>query len=254
MTRHALSPVFDGAVVAVGFCSVLSRSSHELIFFGGREPDLPARHPADHAHGLVPDADRPHRRWDRDRSRHLCPGFPGGQSPTPIQALAVWFLGTFACQLLSNKRRPTKLFNIGLGGLAGGLALFVIDATRGATRITPASCWPRGSAPPSTSSSTSRVSAVSLSLEEGLSIVAGLRPTGALGALVAFLGIASLGYLAALVVRELPPWSALLLAVPISTIMVASRAQSRGSEHARRLKILLDTAVRVQTVTRPRLP
>ena len=31
--------------------------------------------------------------------------------------------------------------------------------------------------------------------------------------------------------------------------MVASRAQSRGSEHARRLKILLDTAVRVQTVS-----
>jgi hypothetical protein len=46
---------------------------------------------------------------------------------------------------------------------------------------------------------------------------------------VAFLGIASLGYLAALVVRDLPPWSALLLAVPISTIMVASRASRGGA-------------------------
>ena len=91
-------------------------------------------------------------------------------------------------------------------------------------------------------------SSVSISIDEGTNLWRGLATTGAVGGLVAFLGIASLGYVSALVARQLPDWAFLLLAVPISTIVMASRAQSRGTEDSRRLKILLDAAVRVQTV------
>ncbi len=248
MTRHAFSPVFDGAVVAVGVLVGIVALSHELIFLGAADPRYFLGVPLIMLMGWFP----------------MLIGRTGGGIEigldtcvlvflavvtAPVQAMAIWFLGILACQLLSNKRTATKLFNIGLGGVAGGIAVLCLDATRGTSSGTPRELFAAGLGAAVYFIVDFTVSAVSLSLEEGLSIAAGLRPTGALGALVAFLGIASLGYLAALVVRQLPPWSAALLAVPICTIMVASRAQSRGSEHARRLKILLDTAVRVQTVS-----
>jgi diguanylate cyclase (GGDEF)-like protein len=247
VSRHALSPVFDGAVVAVGCMFGAVALAHEVIFFGHADPTYLLGIPLIMVMGWFP----------------MVIGRAGGGIEIgletcvlvflavvtqPIQALAIWFLGTLGCQILANKRGSTKLFNIGLGGTAGGLALFCIEATRSTSSGNPRELLAAGAGAAVYFVVDFSVSAVSLSLEEGLSIVAGLRPTGALGALVAFLGIASLGYLAALVVSLLPAWSAALLAVPVATIMVASRAQSRGSEHARRLKILLDTAVRVQTV------
>ncbi len=72
-----------------------------------------------------------------------------------------------------------------------------------------------------------------------------------LGALGVFVAIDSLGYLAALVVRELPVWAALLLAVPLATILVAARALSRGNEHARRLSALFAAAAQAQSLREP---
>ena len=154
MTRHALSPVFDGAVVAVGFLLGLVALVHELIYFGDASPKYLLGVPLIMLMGWFP----------------MLIGRTGGgieigldtcvlvflaMVTEPIQALAIWWLGTFACQLLSNKRVSTKLFNIGLGGMAGGVSLFCIDATRGSVPVRRASCSPPASAPPSTSSSTS---------------------------------------------------------------------------------------------------
>ena len=63
-----------------------------------------------------------------------------------------------------------------------------------------------------------------------------------------FVAIDSLGYLAALVQRSLPSWAILLLAVPVFTILVATRALSRGREHRRRLSALFDAAAEAQVV------
>ncbi|MFY9916301.1 MAG: EAL domain-containing protein [Nocardioidaceae bacterium] len=243
-----MSPVFDGAVVAVGFVLGIFAVAHELIFFDVADPKYFLAVPLIMLMGWFP----------------MLIGRAGGGIEigleacvliflavvtTAVQAEAVWFLGCVGCQLLADKRASTKLFNIGIGAMAGGIGILAIEMARSSTPSTPRELLAAGLGAAIYFTVDFSVSAVSLSLEEDLSISAGLRPTGALGALVAFLGIASLGYLAALVFRDLPEWSAFLLAVPISTILVASRAQSRGSEHARRLKILLDTAVRVQTVS-----
>jgi diguanylate cyclase (GGDEF)-like protein len=173
---------------------------------------------------------------------------------TPVQALAVWSVGLALGQLLTDKRRSTKAFNTGLGVVAGALALLVIHSTRGSAEGTPRELLAVGLGAAVYFLVDFVVSAVSLSLDERTSIRRELAPTGVVPPLVAFLAIASLGYLAVLVVRRvqvgaLPGWSAALLAVPIATILVASRAQSRGSEYARRLRVLLTTAIRVQTVT-----
>ena len=168
---------------------------------------------------------------------------------SPFPALAVWSIGLTLGQMLTKKRRSTKVFNCGLGVIAGGLALLVINSTGGLQEQTP-----RGLVAVVLGAAVYfmvdfSVSTVSLSLEEGTSIRRELTLTGVAPPMIAYLATASLGYLAALVVRALPHWSAALLAVPVATILVAARAQSRGSENARRLRVLLTTAIRIQTVT-----
>ncbi len=167
---------------------------------------------------------------------------------TPFQALAVWSVGLTLGQILTDKRRSTKAFNSGLGVLAGGLALLVMELT-GGQHETSQELLAVGLGAAVYFLVDFVVSAVSLSLEERTSVRGELTLTGVLPSMIAYLAIASLGYLAALVVPEVRNWSAILLAVPVATILVASRAQSRGSEYARRLRVLLTTAIRVQTVT-----
>jgi diguanylate cyclase (GGDEF)-like protein len=176
---------------------------------------------------------------------------------TPWEALVVWLLGTTIAQLLSDKRRATKAFNSGLGVIAGGLALLVISLTRADRPATLPDLLAMGLGAAVYFAVDFFLSAISLSLQEGTSLRQEVVPTGALEAFVSFLAISSLGYLAALVVyamsshnlqHPLPLWSAVLLAVPVMTILVASRALSRGGELARRLKVLFDTVVQAQSV------
>jgi diguanylate cyclase (GGDEF)-like protein len=92
------------------------------------------------------------------------------------------------------------------------------------------------------------VSAVSIALETGEPVVTGLRQGSVLLALGVFVAIDSLGYLAALVHRSLDSWTGILLAVPLVTILVATRALARGSEHRRRLEALFGAAAEAQVV------
>src|SRR5262245_37319239 len=142
VNRHVLSPAFDAAIVAVGCLLGLVAVAHEVIVLG------------------APDAADP-RYFIAVPLIMLMGWFPmligrtgGGIEigldacvlvfmavvTQPIQALAIWFLGTFLGQILSNKRISTKLFNIGLGGMAGGLALWVFHIT---TRSGPGEQTPR---------------------------------------------------------------------------------------------------------------
>jgi diguanylate cyclase (GGDEF)-like protein len=176
---------------------------------------------------------------------------------TPWEALLLWSLGTTIGQLVSDKRPATKAFNSGLGIIAGGLALLVISVTRASLPASPRDLLAMGLGAAVYFVVDYLLSATSLALEEGTSLRREVVPRGALAAFFSFLAISSLGYLGALVVyamslshpdRSLPPWSALLLAVPVLTILVASRALSRGGELARRLQVLFDTVVKAQSV------
>ncbi|MGL5829647.1 MAG: diguanylate cyclase domain-containing protein, partial [Angustibacter sp.] len=89
----------------------------------------------------------------------------------------------------------------------------------------------------------------STSLEAGKSLAQELRQPDAFLAALVFIGISSLGYLAAIMRRSLPAWTILLLTGPFITILIASRALSRGAEHRRRLTALFDAAAAVQGVS-----
>ena len=164
----------------------------------------------------------------------------------PLDALAVWTIGITLGQLTMAKRIRAKLFNIGLAMIAGSLALLVIDGVSGAATAEPRELLAAALGASVYFLIDYGVSGMSIALEERTNIVRQLAERDAVTVLAGFLGIASLGYLTALIIGALPAWAALLVAVPVVTILVAVRARVRGSEQGRRLKVLLDTSIKVQ--------
>jgi diguanylate cyclase (GGDEF)-like protein len=163
-------------------------------------------------------------------------------------ALAVWSLGQIVSQVTTEKRIDVRLFNIGIGVISGAVALMVMNAL-GPLGVTS----PRELAAVAVGCAVFFCvdyagSVVSIALEDDTSLLDAVHQGSALAALGVFVAIDSLGYLAALVVRNLPTWSGALFAVPLVTILVASRALSRGTEHRRRIQALFDAAAEAQVV------
>lgn len=160
-------------------------------------------------------------------------------------ALGVWAVGQALSQGTATKRPDVRAFNVGIGIVAGWAAVQVMAGVGGL----PSS--PRELAAVALGCATFFVvdyvgSAVSVALEDQTPVVDELAQRIALAALGVFVAIDSLGYLAALVTRALPPYAAVLLVVPLVTILVATRSLSRGREHQRRLTALFDAAAEAQ--------
>jgi diguanylate cyclase (GGDEF)-like protein len=166
-------------------------------------------------------------------------------------ALGIWTVGQLLSQLTTTKRVDTRLFNIGVSILAGSMAVLVMHTVGGLGSTTPREMLAVGLGCSAFFLIDFVVSAVSVALEDSAPVLGELRQTAALAALGVFVAIDSLGYLAALVQRLLPAWASLLLAVPVFTILVATRALSRGREHRRRLSALFDAAADAQVVETP---
>jgi diguanylate cyclase (GGDEF)-like protein len=163
-------------------------------------------------------------------------------------ALGIWAVGQTLSQVSKTKRTDVRLFNVGLGILSGFVAVAVMRwvGDLGASTLRELSAVALGCA--AFFLFDYLVSAVSLALEDRTPLRGELRQSTGLAALGVFVAIDSLGYLAALVQRSLPSWAILLLAVPVFTILVATRALSRGREHRRRLSALFDAAAEAQVV------
>jgi diguanylate cyclase (GGDEF)-like protein len=93
------------------------------------------------------------------------------------------------------------------------------------------------------------LSAVSVAMETETPLRGHLSQRGTLVAVACFVPFDSLGYLGAVVGQKLPWWTLLLLAVPLVTLLVATRAMVRGTENARRLSVLFEAAMRAQTLS-----
>ena len=161
-------------------------------------------------------------------------------------ALAVWSVGQAASQLSVRKRLDVRCFNVGIGILAGAGALLVMRSVSSLDRTSPRELLAVGLGCAVYFLVDYIVSGVSIALEDGSRILDAVRDGSGFIALGIFVAIDSLGYLGALVVRALPGWASILLAVPVLTILVATRALSRGTEHRRRLAALFDAAAAAQ--------
>ncbi len=163
-----------------------------------------------------------------------------------VPALAIWTAGQVLSQLTNSKRPQVQRFNIGIGILSGYAALVVMRAISPLDETSPRELLAVGLGCAVYFAVDYIVSGVSIGIEEGSSATAALRHGSGLAALGVFVSIDSLGYLGALVVRAFPAWASILLAVPLLTILVATRALARGNEHRRRLAGLFDAAAAAQ--------
>jgi diguanylate cyclase (GGDEF)-like protein len=168
----------------------------------------------------------------------------------PNEALVIWALGVLVTQITTDKRPMVKLFNVGVGVVGGAVSAWVIYTVRGpggfgsarellAVALA-AGCY---------FATDFLLSAVSVAMETQTPLRAHLSQRGTLVAIACFVPFDSLGYLGAVVAHKLPPWTLLLLAVPLATLLVATRAVVRGTENARRLSVLFEAAMRAQTLS-----
>lgn len=170
----------------------------------------------------------------------------------PSTALVLWSLGVLLTQVANSKRLSVRLFNIGLGITAGAVASGAFLLARGPDLGGPRELLAVALAATAYFSVDYVVSATSIALETGTSLGPLLVQPGtwlAVGCLVPF---DMIGYLGAVLLREAPWWTLGLLAVPLATLLVATRAVTHGRENARRLQVLLDAAVDAQVLAEPR--
>jgi diguanylate cyclase (GGDEF)-like protein len=166
----------------------------------------------------------------------------------PASALVIWCFGQTLSQVTRTKRPDIRVFNVGLGYLSGFVAVSVMLSISQLREPTVKQLLAVGIGCAAYFTVDFLSSAISLAIEDRTPIATEVRSGNALMALGVFVAIDSLGYLAALVVRELPTYASALLAVPVVTIMVATRALTRGNEHRRRLGALFDAARAAQGV------
>ncbi|MDQ4055107.1 MAG: EAL domain-containing protein [Actinomycetota bacterium] len=167
----------------------------------------------------------------------------------PHDALLIWSIGVTVTQLTTGKRWTSKAFNIGVGIISGSLALAVLTAAGGGATGTPRELAAVMLAALAYFATDYVMSAVSVAITSGTDVRRHLVQGGTLLAIACFVPFDTLGYLAAVVHRSTPGWTLVLLAVPLVTLLVATRAVTRGRENARRLTVLFDAAMRAQTLS-----
>lgn len=164
------------------------------------------------------------------------------------EALVVWAGGVLLTQLASRKRATAKVFNIGVGIAAGGLATAVFHATTREDVATLRTLLAVTLAAATYFAADYLLSALSVAVSTGTTLRSQLLKSGSLVALLCFVPFDLLGYLGAITLRAAPWWALSLLGVPLATLLIATRALTRGQENARRLKVLFDAAVTAQTL------
>jgi diguanylate cyclase (GGDEF)-like protein len=166
-------------------------------------------------------------------------------------ALAVWSAGVVVTQLVSGKRRTAQVFNVGVGIIAGGLAAGLLSLVRGPGTETPRELMAVALAAAAYFFADYVLSAVSMAISSSTHLREHLLQPGTWLAVACFVPFDMVGYLGAVVVRSGPWWTLTLLMIPLVTLLVATRAITRGRENSRRLTVLLEAAVRAQTLHEP---
>jgi hypothetical protein len=166
-------------------------------------------------------------------------------------AIAVWGPAVILTQLISGKRPTAQVFNVGSGILAAGAAAGLFHLVRGTEVGTARELLAMVVAAFSYFLVDYVLSAVSVSVDTSTPLRSQLIQRGTLLAIAAFVPFDLLGYLAAVMLRNSPWWTLVLLVVPLLTLLLSTRAITRGREDQRRLTVLLEAAVRVQAVHVP---
>jgi diguanylate cyclase (GGDEF)-like protein len=169
-------------------------------------------------------------------------------SATGHEALLAWSLGVLITQLSNDKKLLVRVFNVGIGLVGGGAATGVFHLATG-RRGTLGELLAVALAALVYFATDFLLSAVSVAIETATSLAGHLVQRGTLIAIACFVPFDCLGYLGAVILHELRGWMLVLLILPMVTLLVATRAVTRGAENSRRLGVLFDAAVRAQTLS-----
>src|SRR6476661_7638411 len=164
------------------------------------------------------------------------------------EALVAWSIAVAVTQTTTHKTANVKCFNIGLGVVAGGLAAAVYAVGSDGAIGTPRELVAILVAAAVYFLTDYVLSGFSVSIGAQSRLSRELMQRGTLLAIACFVPLDSLGYLGAVVERATPWWTLSLLAVPLVTLLIATRAVTRGQENARRLTVLFSAAVRAQAL------
>jgi len=166
-------------------------------------------------------------------------------------ALAIWAVGVLATQAASGKRLSAVVFNIGVGIAAGAVAAGALQLVRGASAGTPRELLAVVIAATTYFFTDYVLSAISVAIDSETPVGGHLVQANTWLAVACFVPFDLLGYLGAIVLRTNPWWVFLLLLVPLVTLLINTRAIVHGRENARRLSVLFEAAVRVQSLHEP---
>ncbi|MGD9955357.1 MAG: putative bifunctional diguanylate cyclase/phosphodiesterase [Candidatus Nanopelagicales bacterium] len=161
---------------------------------------------------------------------------------SPWHALALWSVATALAMLTQRKSWRARIFNVGLTILGGALFVLIVAATD------PGVGNPAGQLASVMLACAVYftfdliITAVSIAIEDGCSINAVLRWGSVPLGLACFVSVDTLGFLAAVLTRNQPLWTLVLLLVPIAAILVAVRSVSENRLAQRRLQGLLEAA------------
>ncbi len=175
--------------------------------------------------------------------------FLGTALEHPYHAVLVWAAGSVLAQFVTSRRMPARIFNVGVMVTSGVVALWLMELLEGSgggleTSLREFLAVMAGCTVYFLLDFV--ISEVSVALENGAPIRLQLGESGVLLSMVGIVAVDSLGYLAALIDRTLPPIALLLLAVPLATLLVAAKSTMRDRERSRRMRVLFDVSRKVQ--------
>jgi diguanylate cyclase (GGDEF)-like protein len=164
------------------------------------------------------------------------------------QALVVWAVSLLVAELTTRRSLDTRAFNAGVCILSGLLALVVISGLPVAERTDPAGLGVTVVAGAVYFLFDYLWSGVSVAVAERAPLRRTLRSEGLPLAFGCFLGVYSVGFLAAVLVRS-HPWTVVLLALPFVSLLLATHSWSQLRQVEHRSGALSTAAVALQQAT-----
>ncbi|MDP9239098.1 MAG: EAL domain-containing protein [Actinomycetota bacterium] len=161
---------------------------------------------------------------------------------SPAEALVAWCVGQLISQSFGRRSMRSRLFNVGVTALGGGLFVGIVSLGGGAQATKGLDLLLVSVACAAYFLMDLIVTAGSLALESHKSL--DVKWGSALMPLLVFVAVSTMGFLAALLLHSAATWTLGLLLVPVATILVAVRSVSESRLAQMRLGGLLDAATR----------
>ncbi|CAA9332780.1 MAG: diguanylate cyclase/phosphodiesterase (GGDEF & EAL domains) with PAS/PAC sensor(s) [uncultured Nocardioidaceae bacterium] len=162
-------------------------------------------------------------------------------------AMLIWSAGVLLAQVVSRVRRSARVFNFGVALVSGGIGLVVIELVRDPSdAVSPSELGAVALGCAVTFLVDYLLSEVSVAFEERSPIATQLLTPGMAVALGGVVTVDTVGYLAAIIDRLLPPQWLALLVVPVAALLAAATSRNVSIESSRRLGVMVAASSRMQ--------